>query len=189
MARPLSEEKREAILAAAAELVAQHGTGTATAKIARAAGIAEGTLFTYFPTKDNLLDQLFLGLETELAAALQAATGRKAAPREHVRQLWNALIDWSIAHPAKHRALRQLKVVDRIAGGNRRATDALFVDVRGMLDHALTGHVAKDLAPAWLHRLLNAMAEMTLECIAREPKKREQYKKTGFEVFWKGIAR
>ena len=46
MARPLSEEKREAILEAAAELVAQMGTGASTANIAKAAGVAEGTLFT-----------------------------------------------------------------------------------------------------------------------------------------------
>jgi AcrR family transcriptional regulator len=46
MARPLSEEKREAILASATELVATMGTGAPTAKIASKAGFAEGTLFT-----------------------------------------------------------------------------------------------------------------------------------------------
>ena len=58
MARPKSPEKREAILNAAAEEIANSGLGVATAKIARRASIAEGTLFTYFPTKDDLLNAL-----------------------------------------------------------------------------------------------------------------------------------
>lgn len=58
MARPLSEDKRDAILASAAELVAALGTSAPTAKIARGAGVAEGTLFTYFPDKDALLAAL-----------------------------------------------------------------------------------------------------------------------------------
>ena len=72
MARPLSEDKRDAILASAAELVAAMGTSAPTAKIAKGAGVAEGTLFTYFPDKDALLAALFLDIEGELAGALLA---------------------------------------------------------------------------------------------------------------------
>ena len=41
MARPLSEAKREAILEAACRLVAEHGTGAPTAKIAKEAKLAD----------------------------------------------------------------------------------------------------------------------------------------------------
>ena len=60
MARPRSEDKRDAILTAASELVATQGLGAATAKIAKQAGVAEGTLFIYFANKDDLLNQLYL---------------------------------------------------------------------------------------------------------------------------------
>ena len=48
MARPRSEDKRTAILEAATEVVAELGIGAPTAKVAKGAGVAEGTLFTYF---------------------------------------------------------------------------------------------------------------------------------------------
>ena len=70
MARPASEEKRTAILNAATELVATRGTGASTAKIARKAGVAEGTVFTYFATKEELLGALLLEIEGALAGAL-----------------------------------------------------------------------------------------------------------------------
>jgi hypothetical protein len=44
MARPLSEEKRGALLAAAADAVAFSGVAASTVKIAKDGGVAEGTL-------------------------------------------------------------------------------------------------------------------------------------------------
>jgi len=55
MARPKSDDKRNAILAAAIEVVAEQGLAAPTAKIAKLAGVAEGSLFTYFATQDELL--------------------------------------------------------------------------------------------------------------------------------------
>jgi len=53
MARVRSPAKRTAILRAAVHEIAEAGLGAPTAKIARRAGVAAGTLFTYFATKEE----------------------------------------------------------------------------------------------------------------------------------------
>ena len=70
MARPLSEDKQTAILEAATEVVAMLGVSAPTAKIAKGAGVAEGTLFTYFANKDELLNRLYLELKMDLRDAM-----------------------------------------------------------------------------------------------------------------------
>jgi AcrR family transcriptional regulator len=53
------EERRQMIVAAALPLVLEHGPSVTTAQIARAAGVAEGTLFRAFHDKGELLAECF----------------------------------------------------------------------------------------------------------------------------------
>lgn len=50
------EERREALIAATLPLVLEHGTEVSTRLIAEAAGVAEGTIFRAFPSKDDLIE-------------------------------------------------------------------------------------------------------------------------------------
>ena len=66
MARVRSPEKRSAILQAAVREIAENGLAAPTAQIAKRAGVAAGTLFTYFASKEALLNQLYLELKGEV---------------------------------------------------------------------------------------------------------------------------
>jgi len=189
MARPLSEEKRSAILAAAAELVAASGTGAPTAGIAKAAGVAEGTLFTYFATKDELLNQLFLELEAELAATTLDSFPMSGRPRDRSRHLWDRLVDWSAANPVKRKAIRQLKESDRLTEESRRRGVELFREITTRLEQDLSDHVPKGHCAAYIGAILDTLVETTLDFMARDPARRAHYKQAGFDIFWKGIGR
>ncbi|MCF7749715.1 TetR/AcrR family transcriptional regulator [Bacillus subtilis subsp. subtilis] len=189
MARPLSEHKRDAILDATAQLVAVQGIGASTAQIARAAKVAEGTVFTYFQTKDALLNALFVRLETRLSMALSADFPTGADARALLQHAWNALIAWGSAYPVDRMALRQLKVSERISVHTRNQCAGLFGSMLQALETSLAGHIDPDRLPFYLGRVLINLLETTLEAMAADPDHAQTLQQAGFDLFWKGIQR
>ncbi|WP_433983963.1 TetR/AcrR family transcriptional regulator [Tunturiibacter empetritectus] len=72
MPRPKTGDKRAAILRAATKTIAEDGVGASTAGIAKAAAVAEGSLFRYFPDKDRLLNELYRELKLDMRSAMIA---------------------------------------------------------------------------------------------------------------------
>src|SRR6202034_2666747 len=68
MPRPRSDKKRSAILEAATRVIVTQGLSAPTMVIAKEAGVANGSLFTYFETKTDLFNQLYLELKMEMAS-------------------------------------------------------------------------------------------------------------------------
>lgn len=69
-ARPLradARRNRARVLEAAEEVFAAQGTGASTEEIARRAGVGIGTVFRHFPTKEALLEAVFVGRLRRLA--------------------------------------------------------------------------------------------------------------------------
>ncbi|MCC7634612.1 TetR/AcrR family transcriptional regulator [Stenotrophomonas rhizophila] len=189
MARPLSDHKRDAILAAAAKLVAAQGIGASTAQIARAAKVAEGTVFTYFPSKDALLNAVFVQLETRLANALATDFPTGANAHDLLQHAWNALIAWGSSYPVDRMALRQLKVSERISEHTRSECAGLFGSMLHSLETGLADHVDGQRLPFYLGRVLINLLETTLDAMAAEPEHRQRLQQAGFDLFWKGIQR
>ncbi|MFV7771772.1 MULTISPECIES: TetR/AcrR family transcriptional regulator [Shewanella] len=95
-------QKKQAILDTALQLFVSQGFhATSTATIAREAGVATGTLFHHFPSKEQLLEQLFLGVKQEFADAIQAGASKSGKLKQDAKQLWFAALTWAMANPLK----------------------------------------------------------------------------------------
>ena len=188
MARPLSEEKRTAILEAATEVVATLGLSAPTAKIAKGAGVAEGTLFTYFATKDQLLNRLYLELKMDLRDAMMTGypAGKSLIVRN--RHVWDRFIGWGSAHPLKLRAMRQLAVSDRITEESKKLVGDAFGEINDMMLECAAGGVMRRQTPSFVSAIMSAIADTTMYFIAREPAQAKRYTKAGFDAFWNAVA-
>lgn len=76
-------DKRKAILQAAIEVFAQKGFHRSrVADIARRAGVADGTIYLYFASKDDILITIFEEKMAELLREARKAIDAQADPRE-----------------------------------------------------------------------------------------------------------
>ncbi len=189
MARPRSEDKRNAILEAATEVVAKLGTGAPTAKIAKDAGVAEGTLFTYFASKDDLLNELYLELKADQCDAVTTGYPSDKSLIERTRHVWNSYIGWGSAHPLEHKAMTQLRVSERVTPKTKKIGAQAFAEINQTIREILAAGALKDQPPAFAAAILGAMADTTMDFIARDPRRAKHYTKAGFEAFWRAVTR
>ena len=151
MARPKSEDKRNAILDAATRLFAERGLAAApTSEISRLAGVAEGTLFTYFGTKDELINSLYRELKLELADAMMSDFPRKENVRTRLRHVWDRHVNWGIANPKQRKVLAQLTVSEVLTNESRDAGSAPFAEFQTMIRDAIEQHLFRTDLPVEL---------------------------------------
>ena len=120
---------RTAILQAARQLVSEQGAEVAMGEIARAAGVAVGTLYRHFPNKADLLAAVVNEYVEALADAAQGAwerveEGRSDAAQELLDFLERALEMIARSHAAKSVA-RALGAEVEYTEPETRATEAL----------------------------------------------------------------
>lgn len=189
MARPKSEDKRNAILAAATRVFAERGLGAATSAISAEAGVAEGTLFTYFKTKDDLVNALYRELKLELADAMMSDFPRKKGLRERLEHVWNGYVLWGMKNPKQHRALKQMEVWSGLTAESKAAGMAPFAEIQAMANAAMEQRVLRDLPHAFIAATMSALAETTIHFMRQHPKEADAYRSSGFEMLWAGIIR
>jgi AcrR family transcriptional regulator len=190
VARPKSEDKRNAILDAATRLFAERGLAAApTSEISKLAGVAEGTLFTYFATKDDLINLLYRAIKLELADCMMSDFPRKKKIGTRLRHVWDRYVNWGIANPKQRKVLAQLQVSEVLTKESRNAGGAPFVEFQTMIRDAIEQRIFRNDFPVELiSKSLAALVEATIDLTVSNPSKAKQYRDSGFQMFWAGIT-
>nr|WP_276519503.1 TetR/AcrR family transcriptional regulator [Enterobacter hormaechei] len=189
VARPKSEDKKQALLEAATAAFAQSGIAASTALIARNAGVAEGTLFRYFATKDDLLNALYLHLKQDLCQTMLANLDRTITqPKEHTRNIWNSYVDWGIRNPLAHAAIRQIGVSEKLNIETEQAVKDMFPEIHELCHRSVRPVFMSDEFKTFGDAIFLSLAETTMEFAARDPSRAVDIKALGFEAMWRGLA-
>jgi AcrR family transcriptional regulator len=188
MGRPKSEDKRNAIMAAAARVIVRHGLSAPTATIAQEAGVSNGSLFTYFETKAELFNQLYLELKTALASAALEGLPAKAELRKQVFHIWSNWMDWAVSNPEKRSALARLGVSREICPATRAAGHKTMAGIGELLERSRAQGPLRDAPTGFVVALMNSLAEATMDFMVHDPINGKKHCKVGFDALWRVIA-
>ena len=174
-------KKKETILAAASELFATKGyEETTIAEIARAAGVAVGTVYLYFGNKHEILIEVCLAVNAVIAQVIQSPQIASLP----LRQIPRAIIEESFRLGREQKRFMKLYQVgayspeeaERFKKGKQVITDALDVFFRQI--------IAQGLLPpfntAAYAELTNDLVSSSLQqCFAIEGGAREDFFREG----------
>ena len=188
MARPRSDDKRNAIMSATTRVIASQGLGAATAAIAKEAGVSNGSLFTYFETKADLLNQLYLELKTEMAKAALDELPPDDDTRKQLFHAWSHWLRWATSCPEKRRALAQLEVSDDITAESRQTAAQTMAPIAKLLEKSRQDGPMRQVPLGFVASLMNALADATTDFIIREPVHADRHARAAFDALWRMVA-
>jgi AcrR family transcriptional regulator len=141
-------DKREAIIHAALEIVAEHGFhGAPMAMIAERAGVGAGTIYRYFENKDILITEVFSDLEGRFLAAVMENYPADQPIRQRFLHIASVIVRYCVNAPLDFRFLEQFH---NSPYGTAHRRDKLFGRrendiVRDLFEEGLANGIVKDL--------------------------------------------
>jgi AcrR family transcriptional regulator len=188
MPRAKSDDRRNAILSAAVRLIAREGLSVATAAIAKEASISNGSLFTYFETKAELLNELYLELKSEMAMAALKGFPPEAELRDQFFHVWSNWMGWALKSPDKRRALTHLGVSDDITPATRAAGHKIMAGIAELMERSRANGPMRKAPLAFVAAIMNSLADATMDFMAQDPANAHKHCWLGFDALWRVVS-
>lgn len=186
MARPRSDGKRKAILDATLRIFAEQGIAHApTSAISKAAGVAEGSLFTYFKSKDELMNELYREIRLDFDRALTDFPCN-SDPETRLRFMWNRFVDLGVAQPERLTVIRQLRESGRLLKVNEKP-GLMILEILSAIRESIGWSESNDTPLEFMVLQLRATAEAAIEFILAHPGQQARIRELGFKLIWRGL--
>lgn len=188
MARPLSEHKRTQLILAAIECIEAQGLSASTAMIAKTAGVSSGSLFTYFDSKEALINVVYVHIMQQILDAVMTDFPQSAPFLQQLWHWWNGYIQWGILHQKPRLVAKQIALSVYISPATQQQVHAIYQTMRNIfqaeIDHA---HFYADLEFSLV--VMEQMAEATILQVCKQPERKNECIQLGFEMVRRAIVR
>ena len=185
-------DKKTQLIEASIDLFAQEGFwNTPTSRIAKHAGVATGTLFNYFESKDALIDEVYLQLKHEWFNHIMDGFPQNGDIKESLEHVWFRYIDWSVRNAVRYQLLQQLKLSDLVSAETQRQQEAEMAQMLVLLEGGFAQGLFVDISVEYFAAIFQACIEAAVSIAMSQDLKDMALTKhiaQGFVIFWNGIT-
>lgn len=189
MPEPASD-KEEAILKTALRLFVERGFfGTPTSLISKEAGVATGTLFFYFKTKEDLIDTLYRRIKAEAAEAMGDGLSDEKDAKAKLRRLGLNAVAWGIQNPEKMQFMEQFAHSPFVSTSAQEEGMSRFVFLQDLIRDGIREGAIRQ----YDQKLIFCMMACTISAVvarvaaAGTTAERERIIEQGMDFVWNGI--
>jgi AcrR family transcriptional regulator len=190
VARPKDETKVEAIFEATLKLVQKSGfNGLKMADVAKAAGMATGTLYIYFKNKDVLINELFLALKRSKTSRMMLGASPQDSFEETFRKLWFNYFDISMAEPQRMLFIEQFAHTSFLTKKTKQLGDQLLEPLIAFLEEGIRKKIIRKLpVEILLSQLMGPIYEMVKVHQEKQAPITPAQKQCMFEMAWGSVT-
>lgn len=183
-------DKQQQIFDSALKLFVEFGFhGTPTSKIAKEAGVSNGTLFHYFSTKEELIKELYVAVKEELNRFLASKIKASDSVEIKLKKVYLYSVYWALEHQEKFHYIQQIHFSPHISQISETVLHDQVQAHLALIDEAKAQNIIKKLPTDLIYML--AMSHITgiyNYAVTLTVNKRKTVIETGYSMFWDMIT-
>ena len=185
------KEKELKILDAALKLFVERGFhGTSTAEIAKTAGVATGTLFHYFKTKEELINRLYLYIKESMLNEIEGHYDNKKTFKENIKLLWHKFVYFGINDHYKFQFILTFHCSPYITSLTQEQAEIYAKSELGIYKKGIKNQEIKELSFELIMDYFWGNIVATVGHFGKYPEKmNEKNMDMAFELLWDGISK
>ena len=189
--KPKDPEKVQSIYKATLVLVRQHGlTGLTMAAIGKEAGIGMGTLYTYFESKETLINSLFKSIKGSHTNRIFAELDPASPYPLMLRKVFVNYLKNRIESHEEHLFIEQAHGSHFLDAEAQSIGDVAYQALFELLDKGKAAMLIKSMPnPLLAANLIGAANEVSNLVISGEAKLDQQFVDDAFTLCWDSIKR
>lgn len=152
----IKKDKKNIVLESTLELISEQGIySTSMSQIAKHANIAVGTIYLYFPNKEDLINSLYISIKTNLADYVFKNYLEDKSIEERFFSLFKNIIDYFIKHPKEFSFIEQYGNSSMIPSNIKEEVIDVFKKANNLFKKAYEEKIIKNLPIEMLIALID----------------------------------
>ncbi|MBI9099364.1 MAG: TetR/AcrR family transcriptional regulator [Spirochaetaceae bacterium] len=184
-------DKKDLIFKSAFQLFTTRGFhNTPTSLIAKNAGVANGTLFNHFKTKEALINQLYLFCKYSFNLAIEQGIDKQKGFKEQTHAIWHNVLSWAVENPEQQAFFQQYRHSPYINKETREEARQQFTPFLTFLHDGIENGVFKDVSIELMMGALLGIINSTVEvCLNDQEKIHDKlFLDQAFHILWDCVS-
>lgn len=184
------KQTRNDILQSAIQLFVSEGISTPTARIAKNAGVSNGTLFNHFETKQILIDEIYRHVKMRIVTACTDRFKDGQDIKTNLTYSWHDYIMWAMDNMEAHRACALLKSSNLVSPTCSEEIEKLFAPFLMQFVTAQEQKILRMMDIEYLCHIYYAQMLTAIDYAVAHQLQGEDLENhiaTGFDICWRSI--
>jgi AcrR family transcriptional regulator len=185
-----SKDKKQLILEATLALIAENGLhATPMSQISKRSGVSAGTIYHYFPSKEALINELYVDLKQVIAAAAFRGYNIQAPYPERFLLVWRNSLDYLISSPMQLSFIEQCSISPVISTEAKAASNKYLAPVIGFITEGIELGQLKKMDIQLMLTLINSAVVGTAKLqLSGALEITDEHREAAARACWDGVS-
>jgi AcrR family transcriptional regulator len=185
-----SMTKRDKILEFTTQLIAEEGVnGSPMSQIAKKAGIAVGTFYHHFKSKEEIINEIYISIKKNFGFILEKSKEKELGYKEEFEDVWLGVYNFFVNNPVQFKFLQQIDHCPIITNAVKEECEKYLYPIFEFYQKGIDNEDLIDMDVSLISSLTYSNIITTVDIQINRNEVSENNLKQAIDYSWRAIAK